>query len=205
MRWGTPSSSPRTPGAPATGIYVVALADDPRTAAGARIEPPISGSAIDELLTARPELTLDRSRPTRGQLAGRLAAFWFPDEVVLYIGLAGPRKARSSQGELATRVCEYYKTTLGASGPHAGGWPLKTLTCLHELYVHFAYCDRVDAAERRGIACFAENVSDESRRLLRDPAHVMPFANLEFPKGTSKDHGIRGARAPRHGSPRGSG
>ena len=29
----------------------------------------------------------------------------------------------------------------------------------------------------------------------------MPFANLEFPKGNSKNHGIRGARAPKRSRP----
>ena len=65
--------------------------------------------------------TRGHARPTREQLLQRLAGFWFPDEVVVYIGLAGPRKNRPVQGEVAKRVGEYYDTPLGANGPHAGG------------------------------------------------------------------------------------
>jgi hypothetical protein len=32
--------------------------------------------------------------PREKKLVQRLAAFWFADEVVVYIGLAGPRKNR---------------------------------------------------------------------------------------------------------------
>ena len=101
------------------------------------------------------------------------------------------------QGEVAKRVGEYYDTPLGANGPHAGGWPLKTLACLHDVYVHYAYCDRVNKAENDCIGQFAKHVSEKTRASLHDPVRVMPFANLEFPKGNPKNHGIRGARAPR--------
>jgi hypothetical protein len=117
--------------------------------------------------------------------------------VVVYIGLAGRRKNRPVQGEVAKWVGEYFDTQLGASGPHVGGWPLKTLACLHDLYVHYAYCDRVNKAENECIGHFAKHVSEKTRASLHDPVRVMPFANLEFPKGNSKNHGIRGARAPK--------
>ena len=74
-----------------------------------------------------------------------------------------------------------------------GGWPLKTLSCLNELYVHYAYCDGVDRAEAACLRHFANGVSSETREALRDSARVMPFANLEFPKGNSKgkrDNGL---------------
>ena len=177
----------------------MALTDELGGPIGALPTPPISMNAIEELLAVRPELTLDGRRPTREQLLQRVAGFWFPDEVVLYVGLAGSRKSPPTHGELATRVCEYYVTPLGASRPHAGGWPLKTLACLHDVHVHYAYCDNVNEAERRCIASFAEHVSPKTRASLHDPVRVMPFANLEFPKGNAKAHGIRGARAPKEG------
>lgn len=155
VQWGTPPTPPTPPTAPATGIYVVALTNQLDSSTGAVAAPPISETAVDELLAVRPELTLDRARPTGEQLVQRLAAFWLPDEVVVYIGLAGPRKNRPAQGEVAKRVGEYYDTPLGANGPHAGGWPLKTLACLDDLYVHYAYCDRVNKAEDDCIGHFA--------------------------------------------------
>lgn len=195
--WGVPPAAPTAPTAPATGIYAVALTGDVDSYTETLGTPPMSESAATELLAVRPELTLDDARPSGPQLVKRLAEFWFPDEVVLYIGLAGPRKRKTAQGEVAMRVGEYYDTPLGANGPHAGGWPLKTLSCLPDLYVHFAYCEEVRKAEDDCIGHFAEHVSRKTRRRLRDPVRVMPYANLEFPKGNAKNHGIRGARAPK--------
>jgi hypothetical protein len=199
VSWREPPGPPEPAAAVATGIYVVALTDRLDRLEGTRAEAPISTAAVDELLTVRrKELSLDEVlRPKREQLAARRAALWLPDEGVVYIGLAGARKRRPLQGELAKRVSDYYATPLGASGPHAGGWPLKTLACLDELYVHYAYCGAVNAAEDACIRRFAEQVSPETRAALRDPVRVMPFANLEFPKGNPKNHGIRGARAPK--------
>ena len=194
--WGTtPLSSGGT--GPTTGLYVVALTDDPGAVSGVVPTAPIDPAAVDELLAVRPELCLDGIRPTSEELASRLAGFWFPDEVVVYIGLAGARKRSSASGELADRVGEYYTTALGARSPHAGGWPLKVLSCLEDLYVHYGYCGEVVSAERLAIGHFADHVSDKTRVALHDPVRVMPFANLEFPKGIRKSHGITGARAPK--------
>jgi hypothetical protein len=197
VRWGVPPSPPVPTSASATGIYVVALTDRLDDATDAVREAPISASLVKELLNVRPELRMDGARPSVEQLSERLAAFWFPDEVVLYIGLAGRRKSRPVRGDVSKRVADYYKTTLGARSPHAGGWPLKTLACLDSLYVHYAYCDDVDDAEDAGIERFAEHVSTQTRAGLHDRVRVMPFANLEYPQGNSKAHGITGARAPK--------
>lgn len=195
VRWGT--SPARSIRGVATGIYVVALTEKLDDVGEALPTAPISATAVDELLGVRPELTLDGARPTRDQLVERLAGFWLPAEVILYIGLAGVRRRQPPEGELARRVVEYYKTRLGARSPHSGGWPLKTLTCLSDLFVHFGYCDRVEKAEHAAMGCFASDVSDATLERLHDRARVMPFANLEFPKGNPKNHGIRGAREPR--------
>jgi hypothetical protein len=194
--WGTPIPSARASGT-RTGLYVVALTETLCGTSGALPNAPIADGALGQLLGVRPELRLNRRRPSRKELGARLAGFWFPDEVVVYIGLAGPRKTVSADGEVAHRVSEYYKTALGARSPHAGGWPLKVLACLDDLHVHFGYCHDVDAAEKRAIGHFADHVSTDTRAGLHDPARVMPFANLEFPKGRRKDHGITGACAPR--------
>jgi hypothetical protein len=197
VRWGDPPARPVAPHAVTTGIYVVALTDCLDKLEGELPAAPLSNVGLNELLAVRPELTLDRARPTRAPLAARLTAFWLPDEVVLYIGLAGPRKSRPRHGELSKRVEEYYRTSLGARSPHAGGWPLKTLSCLGELFVHYGYCEQVNEAEGRCIGHFADHVSPETRSALHDRVRLMPFANLEFPKGNPKNHGIRGARAPK--------
>lgn len=178
-------------------LYAVALTDEPGRLRGTLPAAPISRDAVAELLTVRSnELTLDGVKSNVDELVTRLAAFWLPDEVVQYIGLAGPRRRRQ-RGEVAKRVGDYYKTPLGARALHSGGWPLKTLSCLGELFVHYGFCSAEAAAESAALACFASQVSETARAGLHDPVNLMPFANLEFPKGTFKAHGIRGACAPK--------
>ena len=159
----------------AHGVYVVALSEQTDSVAAARAECPLSTAAVRQLLDARPELRLDGHRPSTAQLVTRLASCWLADEVAVYIGLAGT--------SLADRVGAYYKTPLGARRPHAGGWPLKTLGVLDELWVHYAVCDDVDAAEQAMVDAFIARVSPSSRAAACDPGPPLPFANLELPGG----------------------
>lgn len=184
VRWGKPVPCARP------GVYVVGLDPDPASAAAGGSPPPISTAAVDRLLALRPELTLDGMRPTAEELTRRLGRFWLSDEVVLYVGLAGT-------STLAGRVGAYYTTELGARAPHAGGWFLKTLTPNPPRWVHWAQADDPALAEDRMLAAFCNNVSKSSLHTLLDAEHPFPFANLEWPKGIRKRHGILGAKAPK--------
>ena len=110
-------------------MYVVSLSAEVDRTAGFP-EAPLSSAAIQTLLKVRPKLTVDGGLPTATMLAERIGSFWLPDEGVLYVGLAGT--------SLRSRVSQYYKTPLGARRPHAGGWFLKTLANLDELFVRQA-------------------------------------------------------------------
>ena len=171
------------------GVYVVALTAEAASSDDALARCPIDPGAIDEILKARPELTLDGERPSAEVLAERLAAFWLPDEVVLYIGLAGT--------SLAKRVGQYYLTALGARSPHAGGWFLKVLSVLPALHVHYAACINPAKAEGEMLESFRSSVSERARAALHDPERPLPFANLEYPPRIYKRHGIKGAKAAR--------
>jgi len=183
VRWGerVPLREP--------GVYVVSLTKDVDSLAAAAPEAPISVAAVQELLDRRPELELDGHQPTWAELAERLARFWLPDEVVAYVGLVGT--------SLQNRVRQYYRTPLGAARPHAGGWFLKTLGVLDELYVHYAPSPDPAMAEHRMLEAFSAAVSAQSREALHDRDRPAPFANLEWPPGRSKRHGITGAREPK--------
>ena len=104
----------------------------------------------------------------------------------MYVGLAGT--------SLRTRVRDYYKTPLGARRPHAGGWFLKTLSNINDLYVHYAQTDTPNAVEDKMLRAFCAGVSERARAALHDPAHPFPFANLEWPPGFRKAHGKRTMR-----------
>jgi hypothetical protein len=197
VAWG--ERIPKQSSGPGTGVYIVALTDNPDALDAALATCQLSDAAVRELLKVRrAELKVDGRRPDAAQLAARLAGFWCPDEVVLYIGCAGPRpRTPIKVSELSDRVAEYYTTPLGANSPHAGGWPLKTLANLDELHVHYAYYGKHKTAEKRMLDHFAEQLSDSTREALHDSTYVMPFANLEDARKRRKLHGITGARAPK--------
>jgi hypothetical protein len=166
------------------GVYAVALSADSAELKTLPVAP-VSVAAVGELLAVRPELTLAGTRPSARALAERIASFWLADETILYIGLAGT--------SLRRRVRDYYKTPLGARRPHAGGWFIKSLANLDERLVHFAPTDDPHAAENAMLGSFCSHVSEATLAGLRDPAHPFPFANLEWPAGARKAHGIKGA------------
>lgn len=170
----------------ATGVYLVSLSASAEGVGGARSDAPIDPAALGELIRACPDLTLDdRHGPAAEQLSHRLASYWLPDECVLYIGLAGQA--------LRTRVRQYYATPLGASRPHAGGWWLKTLALLDELYVHYAVTTDYKAAEETMLRVFAANLSGRARAALPVGAPAMPFANLRDGDWRRRSHGIGNA------------
>jgi hypothetical protein len=82
-KWGTalPCRDP--------GVYVISLDSDASSVAAALPVAPISPIAVDQLIERRAALTIDGHRPTANDLIARIGRFWLPDEVVLYIGLAG--------------------------------------------------------------------------------------------------------------------
>lgn len=179
VRWGAsvPLDSP--------GVYVVALTEDAHSLAGALQDAPIDSRALERLLAARPELLLDGNRPSARQLAARLRALWLPEEVVLYVGLAGT--------SVRKRVRQYYSTPLGAKRPHAGGWWLKTLSVLDQTWVHWGETPAYGDAEQEMLEAFAVGVSPAARAALHDPGRVAPFANLRTAGGAIKAHGVSGA------------
>jgi len=176
VRWHTPVPES------AEGVYVVALTDEPRSTTAAVQAAPLDRGVLAHLLAVRPELRLDGGRLGVDELVDRLSGFWLPDEVVLYIGLAGT--------SVRKRVRQYYNTSVGAKRPHAGGWWLKTLTVLDDLWVHWAAAADSHTSERAMLDGFASGVSPESRLVLHDRERLAPFANLRVGSRRIKRHGI---------------
>lgn len=183
VQWGA-----RVP-ADVPGVYLVATTPDPDETSSDVAVCPVDVAAVGRLLAVRSEATVDGVPATVKSLSKRLAALWLPNEPVLYIGLAGT--------SLQNRVGQYYGTKLGARAPHAGGWPVKTLSNLPDLWVHFAACDDPDTAEKLMVVRFVAGVPGEVVAHLHDPSAPLPFANLMFPGGSRKVHGMRGVKAPR--------
>lgn len=174
VRWGD------RPHLRVPGIYLVVRTPDP-TGLPPPTTAPVSPVALDELLS-RCLVTVDGQPASQAMLAERLAACWLPDEPVIYIGMASRSVAR--------RVGEYYRTPLGARRPHAGGWFVKTLATLDELWVHVAPANEPGRSEHELIGAFCAAVSSTTREALHDPERPLPFANRVWPTGSRKRHGI---------------
>jgi hypothetical protein len=179
VRWGTKPTTSKQ------GVYIVSLTESLDTCDGKLMEAPLAVAEFQRWLDTSPKLALDGIRPTVQQLMDRIRRFWIPDEVIVYIGLAT---------SLSTRLQAFYRTPIGARSPHSGGYFLKLLSNLNQVWVHYARCPDSDLAEDAMLRRFCEHVSQESRRALQDPIHPFPFANLEWPRGTRKAHGLRGSR-----------
>lgn len=179
VAWGQPVRS-RSP-----GVYVVELPAPLEKA-------PIDHNALRRWIERVPTLLLDGERPTPHQLADRLAAFWYPDQTVLYIG----RTARSLGG----RVAAYYGTPLGDPRPHAGGHWIKTLHDLPRCLVWWSETNAAEEYEDALLAAFERAVDPAVAERLHDPTVVVPFANLQTETGLRRDHGISGALLPDDGA-----
>lgn len=175
----------------APGVYVVSTMEDP-AADGGFAECPLDLEAVAQLIAARPEATIDGQHADPLNLSRRLRAMWLPGESVAYIGLASK--------SVRTRISQFYATAIGARAPHAGGWPIKMLDDSAGLWAHFGLADDPDKVEAQMIRHFAEGVPREVRRSLIDPSAPLPFANLTFPRGRRKRHGIRGVKERRRQS-----
>jgi len=176
-------------------VYFVSLSPDPRTK-GARVEPaPLDIAAIRTWLNRSRELHIDGRRCSSPQLLlDRLTRYWLCDENIVYIG-----KATS----LRARINAYYNTPLGNRGPHAGGHWVKVLSVLDQCHVHFAHTTTAEVAqsvEKRLLRNFAQGVSAASRRTLPVPERPLPFANLGYPDGERKQHGLTGTTSRRPGT-----
>jgi len=164
------------------GIYIVSMSS--KFSRNDRVfeAAPIDGNAVSRWISRVPAIELDRQpTPSPDELVMRLSEFWLPDESILYVG-----KATS----LRTRVRGYCATPLGDRRPHAGGHWIKTISILSETFVYFAETQTPEETESMLIQTFVDGVSSDTKQKLRDPKHPFPFANLEYPKGNRKVHGI---------------
>lgn len=168
-----------------SGIYVVSLTSSISDVDSCLDSSPLSAARFQEWLARCPEMTLDGTTPTVEQLMERVRRFWIADEAILYVGLAT---------NLSSRLGQYYNTPIGARRPHSGGYFLKLLSNLDDLFVHYARCTDPRQAEHKVLGAFCAAMSPASQSRLHDPAHPFPFANLEWPHGIRKAHGLRGAR-----------
>ncbi|PQZ51087.1 hypothetical protein CQ040_18865 [Microbacterium sp. MYb54] len=181
VRWGEPPSEA------GPGVYIVSTVEGPASNAGLSTAP-LRPSALEDLLRVRPETAVDGQTATVSMLKLRLDAMWAEREPVAYIGLAST--------SVRTRVRQFYRTRIGARAPHSGGWPIKMLDPA-KLWVHYGSVADPREAEAAMVARFVSGLPSHVRVGLIDPGAAIPFANLTFPGGRRKRHGLSGVKPRR--------
>jgi transcription elongation factor GreA len=160
--WGRPVVPSRP------GVFIVELpAPQPKVS--------IDPTAVRQWLERAPELRLDGKRPTVAELQTRLASFWLPNQVILYIG--------SSQKSVGARLSGMYKTPLGERRPQPSGYWLKTLHDLNRARIWWSPTPDAELWEDALIDRFVK------------AAGALPYGVLVTPSGEHRTHGLT---APLH-------
>lgn len=174
--WGTPVPCKHG------GVYLVSISESVFHKADPVSRAPICEKRVKEWISLVPKMRVDGDRPSVAKLVKVLSAFWIPDESVIYIG-------KTSQS-LRDRINSFYRTKIGCARPHRGGYWVKMLDDCQRLWIHFSECDEPFRVEQKMLGFFVCGVSENSRRAIREPEHAFPFANMEYPPGSRKHHGI---------------
>ena len=137
------------------GVYVLSLTPDTKSDTPTLGNAPIDIVQLDRLLAARPHIRIDGRPANSALLERRISSFWLPNEPILYIG--------QTKTPLRHRVKDFYKHSIGDRSPHAGGWWVKALTCLPEVWVHYALTEDFKECERVMLRHFIANADEIGR------------------------------------------
>ena len=156
----------------APGVYVLSLTPDWDSVSPTLVTAPIDVVQLDRLVAARPYVRVDGSPADSALLGRRIGCFWLPKEPILYIG--------QTKKPLRSRVGDFYKHSIGDRSPHAGGWWVKALSCLPDVYVHYVPTNDFEACERVMLRHFVANAEVPSVAAGAQRHDGMPFANKEW-------------------------
>ncbi len=173
--WGRPVP------ARSAGVFVVEL-----TAPLARA--PMESTRIGKWIERVPTLTLDGERPTSKALAARMAGFWLPSQVVLYVG--------STTTSIGGRIAAMQGTTLGDRRPNPGGHWLHTFLPSVAMRIWWAGTDAPEEYEDALLGAFAAGVPSEEVAALPEGVVMLPWANLRRPTGERRATGLAGSLLP---------
>lgn len=170
---------------PDTGVYVVSLSPNPGRNEGLLSKCTISNEVFAAWQCLSPQLAVN-GKNTLADVEAELQQYWKPKENILYIG-----ESSSATNGLAKRVQQFYDHKVGWKGPHTGGYWIKLLAELENLYVYYAPCANPRDTEFKMLLYFIERSTGKSFYDLESLGRHLPFANLKV--DFQKKHRISGA------------
>ncbi len=169
------------------GVYIISLSSDPNSIKSPKVKFEINKEVFTFWQRQAPDLKInDKLVSSIDQIRIYLKRHWKPNEHILYIG-----EATSKTNPIQKRVHQYYQHRVGQKGPHTGGYWLKLLLCLEQVYIYYAHCDNPRDTEFKMLIHFVEHSTGKSLYDIKDVAMYLPFANLKA--DIIKSHGISNA------------
>ena len=155
VKWGepVPCNGP--------GIYIVVTPDQKPASLS------FSKCQIECWIKTAQDLKIGNKSPTEKNIRSFLKKFWFKNEIILYVGKAV---------NIRRRVGQYYNTEIGRSGPHKGGYWIKTLSFLDRCLIFWAEADDPELTEEKILRHFHSKLSKGKSK----EETFLPFANLEL-------------------------
>jgi hypothetical protein len=167
IRWGQPIPEI------GNGVYVVSLSSNNSKNDGLLPTCEIKEEVFSKWRSLSPELNIN-GKLTKQVIELELNKYWRPKESILYIG-----ESTSKTNGLTKRVNQFYIHQVGWKGPHTGGYWLKLLSNLENLFVYYAVCKNPRDTEFKMLMHFIEQTSGKSFYDLDELGKYLPFANLK--------------------------
>lgn len=176
VKWGEPLNIE------GNGVYIVSLSDNPSKNRNTLPRFKMSNAVFSSWKKLSPELNVDGNL-SKSIIEQELNQYWKPKQNILYIG-----ESTSLTNGLAKRVNQFYIHKVGWKGPHTGGYWVKLLSELENLYVYYAVSPNPRDTEFKMLMYFIEQTTGKSFYELEELGKHLPFANLKV--DFQKKHGI---------------
>lgn len=168
------------------GVYVVSLSENPNKNLRLLEKPIVCKKIFKQWVKFSENLNVNGKKATYSILQKEINNYWHSRENILYIG-----ESSSMNNNLSGRVNQFYNHKVGWKGPHTGGYWIKLLKNINELYVYYSECDYPRDTEFKMLMYFIEKTTGKSFYDLEDLGKHLPFANLKV--DFQKRHNIKGA------------
>ena len=143
--------------------------------------------AFNDWINEAPNLEIENKKVINvNQVRQYLSKFWDDKENILCIG-----ESTSKTNPIQKRVNQFYTHKIGKKGPHTGGYWIKLLSCIEDVYIYFAESSNPRESEFKMIMKYVEIKSGKSMFELENIVDYFPFANSKvdlLKANTIKNH-----------------